>query len=495
MTALSSSVFRRSALAAAIAASTLLGACAVGPDYRRPDVAMTAASFKEAGADWHPAAPNDAIDRGAWWELFGDAQLDALAQQVAVSNQNVAAAVAAYEQARALVREERASLFPTVELDASATRSGSKSSDSSVVTGSTVSQGGSVSNSYAGGIDASWAPDIWGSLRRSVENARASAQASAADLAAARLSAQGELVTDYLSLREADAEIALQQGTVDGYQRSLTIAENRYKAGIAPRTDVLSAQTQLYTAQATLEGLRQTRATYEHAIAVLVGQAPADFSIAPAQWNAVVPDVPLLLPSTLLQRRPDIAAAEREVAAANASVGVAQAAWFPSLSLSGSYGSSTSHFKDLFDGSSLLWSLGASATETLLDFGARKAQVAQARAAYDAAVANYREVTLEAFQDVEDQLTATRVLEKQYALRQQASDVADENERQILNQYKAGQITFSDVVTAQASAASARSELIETALSRQTTAVALIQALGGGWHADDADAGDSGKKD
>ncbi|WP_043114190.1 efflux transporter outer membrane subunit [Solimonas soli] len=471
------------ALAATLAVSAALSACAIGPDYRRPDVAMRADHFKEAGADWHPAAPGDAIDRGAWWELFGDAQLDEMAKQVEVSNQNIAAAQAAYAQARAMVREQRAALFPVVDLSGGVTRSGSKSSNTGVVTGGTVSQGGGVRNRYQSSIGASWEPDVWGRLRRSVENARASAEASAADLAAARLAAQGELVTNYLSLREADAEIALQQATVDGYQRSLTIAQNRYAAGVAPRTDVLSAQTQLYNAQATLEGLRQTRATLEHAIAVLVGKAPADFSLAPAEWNGVVPEVPLLLPSVLLQRRPDIAAAERKVAAANASVGIAQAAWFPSFPLSGSYGSSASHIKDLFDSSTMLWSLGVSASETLLDFGARKAQVAQARAAYDAAVANYRQLTLSAFQDVEDQLTATRVLETQYALRRQASEVADENERQILNQYKAGQITFSDVVTAQASAASARSALIQAALDRQTTAVALIQALGGGWHA------------
>ncbi|WP_020648943.1 efflux transporter outer membrane subunit [Solimonas variicoloris] len=477
----------RPALAATLAGLVLLAACAVGPDYRRPEVASAATGFKESGADWRPAQPNDAIERGAWWQLFGDAQLDALVQQLQISNQTIAAAQARYAQARALVAEQRASLFPTIDLSASVTRSGNKSS-SGVVTGGTVSSGGGVRNTYQASLGASWEPDVWGRIRRSVENAAANAEASAADLAAARLSAQGELVTNYLSLREADAELALLRATVDGYARALAIARNRYQAGVAPRTDLLSAQSQLYSAQADLEGVQRTRATLEHAIAVLLGKSPADFSLAPADWNGVVPEVPLLLPSELLQRRPDIAAAERSVAAANASIGIAQAAWFPSLPLSASYRSSASHLRDLFDSSSLIWSLGASATETLLDFGARKAQVAQARAAYDAAVADYRQTTLAAFQDVEDQLSAARVLERQHALREQASAVADENERLILNQYRAGQISFSEVVVAQASAASARRALVQAALDRQTTAVALIQALGGGWHTGSAHA-------
>jgi len=469
--------------ATAIAVAAALSACAVGPDYQRPELSISSDRFKEAGAEWQPAQPNDAAERGEWWKLFNDAQLDELVRQVEVSNQNIAAAQAAYTQARAMVREQRASLFPVINLNGGVTRSGSNSGNTGVVTGGTVTQGGGVRNRYQASVGASWEPDVWGRLRRSLESARANEAASAADLANARLAAQGELVINYLSLRETDAEIALQQATVEGYERSLTIAQNRYNAGIAPRTDVLSAQTQLYNAQASLEGLQRTRQTLEHAIAVLVGKAPSDFSLAPAEWNGVVPDVPLMLPSTLLERRPDIAAAERDVAAANASLGIAQTAWFPSFSLSGSYGNSASHIKDLFDSSTMLWSLGASVTETLLDFGARKARVAQARAAYESAVARYRQTALSAFQDVEDQLTAARVLERQYELRQQASAVADENERLVLNQYKAGQVSYSEVVAAQASAANARTALLQAALDRQTTAVALIQALGGGWQA------------
>lgn len=473
-----------SPLAAALAAALGLAACAAGPDYARPAV-PTPAAYKEAG-DWQPAQPNDALDRGAWWSLFEDPALDALAAQVDVSNQNVAAAQAAYAQARASVREQRAGLFPVVDLSAGATRSGTHSSNTTVVSGggtAVTTGGGRTRTTYQAEIGASWEPDVWGRLRRSLEGAGASLQASAADLASARLSAQGELVTDYLSLREADAELALLDATLEGYQRALTIAQNRYAAGVAPKSDVLSAQSQLYSTQADREGLLRTRATLEHAIAVLVGKAPGDFSIAPADWHGVVPQVPSGLPSTLLQRRPDIAAAERQVAVANANIGIEQSAWFPSLTLQGSYGSTASALHDLFDTSALVWSLGASAAETLFDFGARRARVAGARAAYDQAVANYRQTTLAAFQDVEDQLSAQRVLERQHALREQASAVADENERLMLNQYRAGQVSYSEVVTAQASALSARRALVQAALDRQTTAVALIQALGGGWQA------------
>ncbi|WP_428312062.1 efflux transporter outer membrane subunit [Hydrocarboniphaga sp.] len=470
------------------AAAVLTTGCAIGPDYARPDIASSA-SFKEADG-WAAAQPADAVHRGDWWAVFDDPQLDALAKQVAVSNQNVAAAQAAYAQARALVAQQRAGLFPTIDLTGSATRSDSGGGNSSrTVTDSTtgettvVSGGGSINNSYRASIGASWEPDVWGRLRRTVEGAAASEQASAADLASATLSAQGELVTNYLSLRESDAEIELLKATLEGYERALQIAQNRYKAGIAPRTDVLSAQTQLYGTQADMEGLARSRGQLEHAIAVLVGQAPANFRLEPAPWNGVVPSVPVGVPSELLQRRPDIAGAERRVANANAQVGIARSAYFPSLALSASYGSQTSSLSDLFSASSMLWSIGVSATETLLDFGSRKAQIAQSRAAYDQAVATYRQTVLSAFADVEDQLTGVRVLERTQELRAKASAVADENERLILNQYKAGQVSYTEVVTAQASALSARRTLIQSSLDRQTTAVALIQALGGGWEA------------
>ncbi|MGR4866019.1 efflux transporter outer membrane subunit [Caulobacter sp. LARHSG274] len=456
----------------------LLSACAVGPAYQRPSIAAPAAYKALEG--WKPATPGDLLDRGDWWTLLGDPQLDALIARVNVSNQTIAAAEASYRQARALVREQRASLFPTIDLTGSATKSGGSGSTSSATGNSTTGR------RYQAGIGASWEPDVWGRIRQTVSGARASAQASAADLAAARLSMQGELATNYLGLRQTDAEIALVSSTVEGYQRSLTITQNRYAAAIAPRSDVLQATTQLAGAQADLAELEQTRATYENAIAVLVGEPASSFRLAAdPNWRVQAPTIPAGVPSTLLERRPDIAAAERRAAAANAEIGVARAAFFPTFSLSASGDSSASRLGDLFSASANTWSLGLSAAQTLFDAGARKAQVEQARAAYDASVADYRQTALTAFEDVENQLTAARVLERRYALLRTASEAADQTEQMLLNQYRAGQVAYTDVVTAQASALSARRALLTAGVARQTAAVALIQALGGGWTATD----------
>lgn len=456
----------------ASAAALFVAGCAVGPDYRRPEVASPAA-FKEAKAaeGWLPAAPADALDRGEWWQLFGDAELSALVAQVQVSNQNVAAAVASYAQARALVAQQRAALFPSLALSGSARRSGG--GGSSTATGNTVSLS----------AGASWEPDVWGRLSRTVEAARANAQASEADLAAARLSAQGELVTNYFSLRDADTELDLLATTIDGYERALTITQNRYSAGIAAKTDVLQAQTQLAGARADRVSLQAQREQLEHAIAVLVGKAPADFTLAKAAWNMQVPAVPLFVPSELLQRRPDIASAERAVAAANAQIGIQRSAYFPSLSLSASYGTTGSRVPDLFNASNSLWSLGLSVAQTIFDAGAIGAAVEGAQAGRDAAVARYRQTVLTAFQAVEDQLSAARSLAQQTELRLAASEAADLTEQQLLNRYKQGQLNYTDVVAAQASALNARRTLAQLAANRQAAAVALIQALGGGWHA------------
>jgi NodT family efflux transporter outer membrane factor (OMF) lipoprotein len=452
--------------------AALLSACAVGPDYQRPDIA-TPGAYKEApqaAAGWFPAAPADALDRGPWWQLFGDNELNALVAQVEVSNQNVAAAVAAYAQAQALVREQRAGLFPTISADGSAKRSGGGAA-------------GGAANNFQAGLGASWAPDIWGALRRSVESAQAGAQASDADLAAARLSAQGELATNYFSLRDPDNELVLVRASVEAYERALQITTNRYDASIAPRTDVLQAQTTLANARADLASLTAQRAQLEHAIAVLIGKAPADFSLAAADWKMAVPAVPLGVPSELLQRRPDIAAAERAVAQANAQIGIQRSAYFPSLTLSASAGNSASRVADLFGASTSLWSLGLSVAQTVFDAGATRARVEQVEAARDAAVARYRQTVLTAFQAVEDQLSTTRSLAEQAELRRVASEAADLTEQQLLNRYKAGQVSYTDVVTAQASALSARRTLSQLAANRQASAIALIQALGGGWHA------------
>lgn len=449
----------------------LMAACSMTPAYEAPALkAAPPAQFK-ALEGWKTATPLDHVDRGDWWMLLGDPQLDALAERVKVDNQSIAAAEAAYRQARALVREQRAGLFPSIDLSGTATRSGG---------GGATSTGDA--QRYQVGIGASWEPDVWGRIRAGVGGAKATAAASAADLAAAQLSAQGELAANYLGLRRADAEIAMVQATVEGYRRSLQITTNRYDAAIAPKSDVLQAQVQLANAQATLEGLVRDRATFENAIAVLVGEPASGFRLATdPTWKPVVPEIPVGVPSTLLERRPDVAAAERRVAAANADIGVARAAFFPTFNLSANGASTASRLGDLFATSANTWSLGLTAAQTLFDAGARRARVAQSRAAYDQAAANYRQTALSAFEDVENQLAAARALERQYALQLTASRAADQTEQMLLNQYRAGQVAYTDVVAAQAAALSARRTLITTAVARQTTAVALVQALGGGW--------------
>ena len=480
---------RQAALSPVLAAFLLLalstGGCAVGPNYQRP-VTAEASRFKEA-ADWVPAAPADALERGPWWTLFGDPMLDQLAARVEVSNQNVAVAVGAYAQATALVRQQRSALFPSVSLNGGATRSrsagGSVSNSSTAGAFSTTSAGRSGTN-YQVSIGGSWEPDVWGRLGRVVDSASAGAQASAADLASARLSAQGELAVNYFSLRQSDAQKALLDNTIAGFARALEITQNRYNAGIAAKTDVLQAQTQLANGQADAAGLVRQRAQLEHAIAVLVGEAPGNFTLVPlVDWRPVVPEIPVGVPSTLLQRRPDIAAAERRVAASNEQIGIARSAYYPSISLNASTGSGASRVADLFTVGSGFWSLGLSAAQLLFDAGATRARVEGAEAARDQATARYRQTVLAAFQNVEDQLSATQVLQTQQALRRQASEAADQVEQQVLNRYKGGQVGFTEVITAQSTALSARRALLQAMADRQTTAVALIQSLGGGWQA------------
>ena len=453
-----------------------LAACAVGPTYQRPTL-ETPGAYKELEG-WVQAQPADGSDRSDWWRGFGDPVLDALMQQLALTNQNVAAATAAYAQARAVVREQRAGLFPVVTLNGSGRRAGGNGGN-----GGNGSNGGtSGGNNYQANIGASWEPDLWGRLHSAVDSADAGASASAADLASALLSARGELATDYLSLRQSDAQHALLQSTIKGYQRALEITQNRYRAGIAPKTDLLQSQTQLANAQADAAGLNRQRAQLEHAIAVLTGQMPGNFSL-PVQstWNPVLPTVPVGVPSTLLQRRPDIAAAERRVAAANQQIGIAEAARYPSLSLSGNYGTGGRAVADLFSVSNGVWSLGLSAAQVLFNAGATKARIEGAQAAQEQAAARYRQTVLAAFEAVEDQLAASRVLAQQNELREAASKAADQTEAQAMNRYRAGQSNYTEVVTAQASALAARRALVQANADRQINAVALIQALGGGW--------------
>jgi NodT family efflux transporter outer membrane factor (OMF) lipoprotein len=475
-------------IATLITLSALAG-CSLAPPYSRPSVPSADQQQWKTVEGWRPANPNDGAPRPDWWTAFNDTTLNDLVARADAHNQTLAQAAATWREATAATREARASLFPTVSADGGITHSYSGSGG--VVTssggGTSVITTGRSSTNYRVDVEASWQPDLFSSVLNTVRNARYTAEARLADLANARLALQGELVTDYLSLRATDAQIVSLKATVDAYQRALTITTNRYNAAIAAHSDVYQAQSQLASAQSQLEGQTRTRAQYEDAIAVLIGENPASYRLAAdtASWAPAVPDVPVALPSALVERRPDIASAERQVAAANAEIGVNRAAFFPTVSLTGSGGFENNSLSGLFSAASTLWSLGASVAETILDFGARSARVAESRAAYDASVANYRQVTLTAFQDVQDNLIAQEVLARQEGYLRTASVAADKSEQAMRNQYNAGIVAYTDVVTAQATALNARVALIQGQLDRQNAIVALIQALGGGWGADD----------
>ncbi|MEK0435158.1 MAG: hypothetical protein RL369_1207 [Pseudomonadota bacterium] len=453
-----------------IVLSVLLSACSfkrIGPDYRKPAMPLPA-HFKEADG-WKAAQPSDASPREPWWHVFNDPLLNELTQRVAVSNQNIAASVAAFQQAQALVAQQRTSLFPVLNLNTTATRT-------NVATAVTPQRRVRVD------LGAAWEPDLWGRLGRAVQGAEASAQASAGELATATLSAQGELVTNYLLLRHADAQRKLLEAAIADYQRVVTITENRYKVGVAPKTDLLQAQTQLSNAQSDYTGLLSQRAQLEHAIAVLLGEAPANFSIAVSdEWRIAVPELPLVVPSELLERRPDIAAAERRVAAANEQIGIARSAYFPTVNLTGSAGGFAATAPGLLSNPTSIWSLGVALTQPIFNAGLTKSRVASAEAFYEQEVALYRQTVLEAFQSVEDQLIASRVLAEQEALLAASASAATQAQVQVLNRYRAGQVSFLEVVTAQTTALSARRALLQAQSNRQVASVALIKAVGGGW--------------
>jgi NodT family efflux transporter outer membrane factor (OMF) lipoprotein len=465
----------------------LLASCAVGPNYHRPSVPV-APNFKEAEG-WKPAEPREAASDSDWWTVFNDPVLNDLEKQIDISNQTLKASEAAWREARALVSSARAQYFPTIGVTAAGSRNSSRSTGT--IGGGAGSSGGAVANSptshpyntFQAAANATWDIDIWGKIRRTVESQVANAQASEADLAAARLSAQATLAIDYADLRVADETQKLLNETVEAFGRSLQITQNQYKVGVVAKADVITAQTQYEGAKSNALAIGVTRATLEHAIAVLVGKAPADFSLAPAEFGATIPVAPAGVPSTLLERNPTIAAAERSMAAANAQIGVAIAAYFPDLTLSGSYGYAANAVSGLIRAPNAVWSFGGNATETLLDFGARSAQVRQARAAYDAAVANYRQAVLTAFQQVEDQLATLRILEQQYAVQDTTVKSANEAVRLTLNEYKAGTVAYTAVVAAQAIALSDAQQLLQIRQSRLNASVTLIQALGGGWDA------------
>jgi NodT family efflux transporter outer membrane factor (OMF) lipoprotein len=454
----------------AAAAWLALSGCAVGPDYKRPAFDTTA-TYKEQ-RDWKPSEPEDTLSRGPWWHIFNDPVLDGLEQQIEVSNQNLKAAEDAYRQARGLVDQARAGFWPTI--GASATRERTQ-----------LEPGAPTVNAYSAALSANWPLDIWGQTRRTVESDVDAAQASAAAVAAARLLAQATVAIDYFDLRAQDSLKTLLDDTVVDEQRSLEITQNRYSFGVAAKADVVTAQTQLLSSQAQQVNAAIARAQFEHAIAVLIGQQPAGFSLPATPLRGDVPTTPTGLPSTLLERRPDIAQAERKMASANAQIGVARAAYFPTLTLSGSdtY-TAAGALSQLFMASNRIWAVGPELADTLFDAGARRAQVAQARAAYDVSVDDYRQAVLTSFQQVEDNLVTLRVLEQQASIEDATVTAAKEAERLTLNQYRAGTVPYTSVITAQTTTLLSEQTALTVLLDRLTASVSLIEALGGGWTAD-----------
>ena len=459
-----------------IVALTFLSGCMVGPNYIRP-TAKVPPKYKEIEG-WKIAEPKDDIIRGAWWEVFNDPKLNALEAEVNISNQNIVVAEAQYRQARELVQAARATYFPIVTAASSYSRS--RSSSHAPFASSTPVR--AISDYLLSG-DASWELDLWGKLRRLVASARASAQSSAANFEVVRLSAQAELAQDYFQLRDQDAQKQLLDATVAVYEKFLTLTKNRYKNGIVSEADVLQAETQLKTTQAQAIDIGVQRAQLEHAIALLAGKPASVFSITALEFNAVPPVIPLSLPSELLERRPDIAAAERQVAAANEQIGVAVAAYFPTVTLTASGGVEAADFYKWLAWGSRLWGMGPMVSETVFDAGLRGAQTAEARAIYDASVATYRQTVLTAFQETEDNLAALRILEQEGKVQDEAVKVAQQSLDITKNQYKAGTATALDVIITQAIALNSQRNAVDISSRRMVASVLLIKALGGGWKA------------
>jgi NodT family efflux transporter outer membrane factor (OMF) lipoprotein len=466
---------------AALALLALVAGCDVGPDYVRPSAPVPAA-FKETDPGWKLGHPEDAIDRGAWWSIYRDPVLDGLEKQIDVSNQTLKADEAAFRQSEALAAEARAGLFPTLTANAQAQRSrggGSSSRGTNFGGGG----GGSISNFFEVTADASWTPDLWGSVRRAIEASEATAQASAGTLAGARLSAQGTLASDYMQLRIADELKRLLERAVAAYSQSLQITRNQAKSGIVSQSDVAQAQAQLDQTRAQLIAVGVSRAQFEHAIAVLIGKAPADLSIQPVNDVLTVPQVPPGVPSALLERRPDIAITERQMAAQNAEIGVAEAAFFPTVTLTADYGGAASKLAQLFNPANRIWAFGSAAAQTLFDGGAHQATLAAQRAGFDQTVATYRQTVLAAFQQVEDELAALRILAQQAQAAASATAAARDAERIINNQYLAGTQAYTAVVVAEQTALADSESQLTVRQSQLVASVALIQALGGGWNA------------
>lgn len=472
-------IFRKIAMAAIAGMLAVLSACAaVGPNYVKPAPlppqakATISLSYKEVDG-WRLAQPKDNVLRGNWWEIYAIPELNALEEQVAAANQNVAQADANYRQAQALVRASRSGFYPAVTGGASVTRSRRSSEVGGL----------GASNDFLLPIDFSWEVDLWGRVRRTVEANQAGAQASQADLASVLLSAQALLAQDYFQLRTIDAQKKVLEDTIEGYQKTLDLTKNRYSAGVAARADVLQAETQLKTAQAQSIDLELQRAQLSHAMALLVGKPPSTFSIPVAPLVATPPAVPIGVPSDLLERRPDIAAAERNVAAANARIGVAEAAFYPNVTLSASAGLEAASLAKWLTWPARFWSVGPAVSEVLFNGGLRQAQTEQARAAYDAEVAAYRQTVLTGFQEVEDSLVALRVLEEEARVQQEALAAARQTVDIVTNQYKAGTVSYLNVIVAQATALSNEQTALNILGRRMAASVSLVKALGGGWDA------------
>jgi NodT family efflux transporter outer membrane factor (OMF) lipoprotein len=454
-----------------------LSACTVGPDYLRP-AAPTTAQFKEAKG-WKITAPSDTLDRGPWWSVYGDPKLAALLSQVEVSNQTIKVAVAAYDEAVAVIREAQAGYFPTVTDSYTATDShGGTITNSS---GSSLTRA-TTSATYNPVANATWDLDVWGRIRRDVESEAAAAQVSAADLQNATLSEQAALATAYFNLRASDSLKTLLDRTVVAYKKTLEITRNQYNAGTASQADVATAETLVLNTEAEAIAVGVVRAQYEHAIAVLIGRPPADLTLTPGALANNVPSIPVTVPSALLERRPDIAAAERQLQEENALVGVAVANFYPDISLTGMFG---------FAGPTPLpitiadeaWSVAGSASQTIFDGGLLSSQLAAARAAYGQSVANYRQTVLTAFQQVEDELAALRILARELVTQEQAVKQARIAVQVYLNQYQAGTVSFTTVVTAETTQLTDEVTALNIRQSLFVASVALIEALGGGWDA------------
>jgi NodT family efflux transporter outer membrane factor (OMF) lipoprotein len=461
----------------------LLEGCTVGPKYVKPTVATTPTykeevpvSFKDSD-QWRPAQPGDEASRGNWWEIFGDRELNKLEEQIASSNESLKVAEARFREARAAVRFNRTAQFPTISTSPSA--SYTKSSDYSPNSPSKIQQ--ASTGDFALPVDLSYELDLWGRVRRSVAAAREEAQATAADYETAKLSLEAELAIDYFELRSADAQKQLLDDTVEAYSDNLQLTINRFKGGVAPKADVAQAQTQLDTTRVQDTDVTVQRAQFEHAIAILIGKPPAKFNLAVAPLNYQPPTTPIGIPSDLLQRRPDIAAAERRVAEANQQIGIARAAYFPTVTLDGSVGFAGTQGSNWFSWPSGFWAVGPALAETLFDAGRRRATSESARANYDAAVATYRQTSLTAFQEVEDNVAALRILENETQQQQQAVASSQESLQLFTNRYKGGVDPYLQVITAQTTELANERNAIDILRRRLDASVLLVKALGGGW--------------